>query len=108
MADIKELMEERNQILEKIDGLVAMRRGSMTRQFVPVVKNGKPTREKRGPYNLFSYKKNGRTVSRRVKDKNELRRLNRQVENYHLFQKLCQRLMEIGEEICQEHEKKNR
>jgi hypothetical protein len=44
-------------------------------------------------------------VSRRLHDLEEVRRLEGQVENYHIFQQLCSRLVEIGEVICQEKER---
>jgi hypothetical protein len=40
-------------------------------------------------------------VSRRLHDLEEVRQLEQQVENYHIFQQLCRRLVEIGEAICQ-------
>ncbi len=108
MAEIKELLDERKRIIRQIDGIVAMRRGSVTKQFAPKVKNGRPTKEKRGPYPVFSFKRGGRTVSRRISNKNDLRRINRQVDNYHSFQDLCRELVEIGEQICVEHERQKK
>jgi hypothetical protein len=105
MTRLQELHLERKRILDKIEDIVAMRRGSVVRQYFPVVKNGNPSSQKRGPYPVFSYKKNGKTVSRRIRSAKELRRIERQVMYHRNFQDFCQRLVEIGEEICSEQEK---
>ena len=107
MSRLQELLNERQKVLKEIDGIVAMRRGSVVSQYLPAVKNGKPSKQKLGPYHLFSFKKNGKTESKRIKSKTELRRLKHQVDYYHRFRDLCLRLVEIGEEICEEQEKRN-
>ncbi len=85
-----------------------MRRGSVTRQFLKVKLKGQPNPTVAGPYALFTFKQKGRTVSRRLRHLEEIRRLEHQVENYHTFQHLCRRLVEIGETICEEDEKEER
>ncbi len=61
-----------------------------------------------GPYALFTCKKKGRAVSRRLHDLEEIRRLEYQVENCHRFRRLCAQLMEISEQICEEKEKESK
>jgi hypothetical protein len=45
-------------------------------------------------------------VGRRLRDVQEIRRLEHQVQNFHTFQNLCRRLVEISEKICEERERR--
>jgi hypothetical protein len=105
MNRIGELMLKRKRILRKMAQILEMRRGSVVRQMVPGKKGGVSEADKRGPYPLFSFKRGGRTVSRRVHSKEEIKRLERQVRNFHRFQELSRRLVEVSEAVCEEKEK---
>jgi hypothetical protein len=102
-------MSKRTKLLKQMTQIVEMRRGSLVRQTVPRQKEGVPIQERRGPYPLFSYKRQGKTVSRRIHSREEMRRLERQVKNFHRFQELCRQLIEVAEAICEkrEQEKEN-
>ena len=108
MTMLQKLREARQEILGQISLIEEMRRGSVIRQFIKIRLKGKRKPILSGPYALFTFKEKGKTVSRRVHDLEEVRRLEQQVENHHLFQKLCRRLVEIGEAICTEKEKEGR
>ncbi len=108
MTLIQMLRERRRQILAQISLIEEMRRGSVIRQFLKIKLKGRRKPVLSGPYALFSFKRKGRTISRRVHDIEEVRRLEQQVENYHLFQRLCRQLVEIGEAICEERQKEVR
>lgn len=99
------LQETRQEILTHIALIGEMRRGSVTRQFFKIKRKGQKDPALAGPYALFTCKKNGRTVGRRLRDAQEIRRLEHQVQNFHTFQNLCRRLVEIGEKICEERER---
>jgi hypothetical protein len=105
MPSLSRLRRMRQEILSLIDPLEEMRRGSVTRQFLKFQRKGEQEPIWTGPYALFTCKRGGRTVGRRLHDLKEIRRLEIQVENYHLFQKLCRQLVEIGEQICEQQEK---
>jgi hypothetical protein len=105
MRVLQRLREARQGILDQIGLIEEMRRGSVIRQFLKIRLKGKRRPVLCGPYALFTFKKKGKTISRRLHDLEEIRRLEQQVENYHLFQRLCRRLVEIGEAICDEKEK---
>jgi hypothetical protein len=85
-----------------------MRRGSVTCQFLKSRQKGRTEPIRIGPYALYTRKKNGKTVGRRLRDLEEVRRLENQVENYHVFRKLCTELMEVSEQICYEKAKERR
>jgi hypothetical protein len=108
MPMLSKLRQARQKILAQMALLEEMRRGSVTRQFLKVKLKRQSEPVLSGPYALFTCKKNGRTVGRRLHDLEEMRRLEHQVENYHIFQQLCRRLVEIGEAICEEKEKEER
>ena len=105
MSLLSKLRETRQDILAQIALLEEMRRGSVIRQFLKVKLKGKRKPIFSGPYALLTFKQKGKTVSRRLHDLEEIRRLEQQVENYHIFQQLCRGLVEIGEAICQEKER---
>ena len=105
MSVLSKLRQARQEILSQIALLEEMRRGSVIRQFLKIQLKGKRKPTLSGPYALFTLKRKGKTVSRRLHDLEEIRRLEQQVENYHIFQQLCHRLVEIGEAICQEKER---
>jgi hypothetical protein len=107
MKRIEQLLQKRQKILRQMARIVEMRRGSVVRQMVPRQKEGEPAPERRGPYPLFSCKRQGQTVSRRVHAESELKRLERQVQNFHRFQELSRQLVEAAEAICAEKEKEN-
>jgi hypothetical protein len=105
MRRIEQLLRKRKRILQKMARIVEMRRGSVVRQMIPRQEQGKPAPEPRGPYPLFSCKRKGKTVSRRVHSEPELKRLERQVQNFHRFQELSRQLIETAEILCEEKEK---
>ena len=104
MSVLSKLRQTRQDILTQIALIEEMRRGSVIRQFLKIKLKGKRKPTLSGPYALFSFKQKGKTISRRLHDLEEIRPLEQQVENYHIFQQLCRRLVEIGETICQEKE----
>ena len=104
MPMLSKLRQARQQTLAQITAIEEMRRGSVIRQFLKVKLKGQRKPVLSGPYALFTFKQKGKTVSRRLHDLEEVRRLEHQVENYHTFQQLCRRLVEIAEAICKEKE----
>lgn len=108
MSILSKLRQTRQRVLTQIGLIDEMRRGSVIRQFLKIKLKGQSKSILVGPYALFTLKKKGHTVSRRLRDLEEIRRLEQQVENYHTFQHLCRQLVEIGEAICEEKEKEER
>jgi hypothetical protein len=105
-SPLSKLRQARQEILTHIALIEEMRRGSVTRQFLKIKLKGQREPVLTGPYALFTCKKNSRTVGRRLHDAEEIRRLEHQVQNFHTFQNLCRRLVEISEKICEERERK--
>ena len=105
MPKLPKLRKARQETLAQIALLEEMRRGSVTRQYVKSKSQSNTEPVFTGPYALFTWKKEGRTLGRRLHDLEEIRRLEHQVENYHTFQNLCRKLVDIGEQICEEKDK---
>jgi len=108
MSILSKLRQTRHQVLTQISLIEEMRRGSVIRQFLKIRLRGQSQSTLVGPYALLTLKKKGRTVSRRLRDLDEIRHLEQQVENYHTFQRLCRQLVEIGEAICEEKGKEGK
>jgi hypothetical protein len=105
MSKLPKLRKQRQEILGHIASLEEMHRGSVIRQFLKVKHKGLAEPVLTGPYALFTCKKMGKTVGRRLHDLEGIRRLEHQVENYHVFRRLCSELVDVSEEICEEKSK---
>lgn len=105
MSRLPKLRALRQELLGHIASIEEMRRGSVVRQFLKVKLKGRKEPVLSGPYALFSRKRAGKTEARRLHDPEEVRRLEEQVENYHAFRRLCTKLVEVSEQICDERDK---
>jgi len=105
MAKLPQLRQLRRELLGHISAIEEMRRGSVVRQFLRLRLKGQKEPVLAGPYALYTCKKKGKTVGRRLHGSDEIRRLEEQVENYHVFRKLCTELVEVSEKICDEKDK---
>lgn len=96
---VAQLHLQRRTLLEEIENLDQIRRGSITEQFVERVrKDGSKVR--RGPYVLYSYKdKGGRTVSRRLHDRSQIAHYRRQIAAFRQFQHCTAQLLALGEAL---------
>lgn len=105
MSRLAQLRQARADLLRHIQSIEEMRRGSVTRQFLRAKRPEAEEDVFLGPYPLFTCKKNGRTFGRRLHDLEEVRKIERQVENYHAFRRLCSQLVDVSEAICQEKDR---
>lgn len=98
MLTIATIRQQRQAILEEMAGLEMIRRGSVTEQVLhPMGRKGK--RYSCGPYAVYTVKRGGRTLSRRL-PVDERDRFREQVDACHRFQELTRKLMELGEALC--------
>jgi hypothetical protein len=99
MSKINALRTRRDEILNEINSLEQMRRGSVVEQvYESVAKDG--TKVRRGPYLLYSFKEKGKTVSRRIKDPKLKTRYEEQIDAFRRFQELSTQLVRIAEQIA--------
>jgi len=105
MPRLSHLRQVRQELLGHISSIEDMRRGSVVRQFLKLRLKGQKDPVLAGPYALYTCKKKGKTEGRRLHGPEEIRRLEEQVENYHVFRKLCAELVEVSEHICDEKDR---
>lgn len=98
MDELAVLDEKRNHILQQMRTIRAMRKGSVTEQYLKVAKKGKKKPVLRGPYWLYSRKEKGKTVGRRLR-RQEVERIREEVHAYHRFQALCAEYAKITERL---------
>jgi hypothetical protein len=98
------LEQQRSGILSKILELGDFRSGSITaikgRCGKPKCHCHQPHHPGHGPNFRLTRKINGKTVSESFASAAELRKAQREVEAFHCFRELSQRLLEINEKIC--------
>jgi len=102
---MSQIRRRREEILREVEGLEFVRRGSVTEQVLhPRRPNGR--QYTCGPYAMYSFKRNGRTVSRRLSAEASVR-MRKEVEAGHRLQELMQELMALGEAACELGETRN-
>jgi len=106
MSQLARLRKLRQELLGHIGSIEEMRRGSVIRQFFKTKRRELNVPVLIGPYALYTFKRKGKTVGRRLREPEEVRRLEEQVENYHVFRRLCRELVDVSEQICDEKNKK--
>lgn len=99
---LSRLCRLRSELIGRIAEIGDMRRGSVVRQFIKRNRGGLGKPRLWGPYVLYTCKRKGKTIGRRLRRPDEIRRLEKRVENYHLFRRLCTELVDVSEKICEE------
>lgn len=98
MKAISRLDERRDQILQEIRDIRAMRKGSVVEQYLKVKHKGREEPVLRGPYFLYTRKEKGKTVGQRLKN-DEIQCYQNEVEAFHRFQDLCDEYAGITEQL---------
>lgn len=97
----QQIENQRKTVAEKILAIRSLRKGCINEQWFPVVREGKKTEDLRGPYFVFTYKAEGKTVSERLQGEVALARAREDAANYQEFRTLCAQLealtLELGE-----------
>ena len=91
------LEQRKKDILAQLDALGPMRKGSLTEQYVAAVsKDG--SRRRRGPYTLYTFKRGGKTLSRRLKTPAQAALYREQIAAFRRFQELTAELARLGQQ----------
>ena len=98
MTQILNLERRREQILQEMREIRAMRKGSVTQQHLKVRLKGQDKPVLRGPYWLYTRKERGKTVGRRVSSE-AAERLQEEVAAWHRFQELCQEYAQLTQQL---------
>lgn len=99
MTTIQELEKRREQVLEQMRSIRSMKRGTISEQYFPVVRGGKPSGERRGPYYVLSRREGERTVSRRLRSAGEVRQAREAIDAHRRFVDLCKEYEELTERL---------
>lgn len=97
MSDYNAIMLRRRAVLDELESLASIRRGSVVEQYLTSTKKD-GRRSKRGPYAIYTLKRDGRTVSRRLRP-GEPDAFREQIAAGRRFQVLVHELMELGEAL---------
>lgn len=98
MADAKALLERRNGIIEEMQAIRSMRKGSVNEQYLKVCCKGKKEPSLCGPYWVYTRKEKGKTISQRLA-REEAEKIRKDVEAFHRFQELCRVYADVSEEL---------
>lgn len=101
MDEIKEFERKRDKIKKELIEIGDMRRGSVTKQYLPVKHIGEAEPTLCGPYYVFTTKTGRKTIGRRLQGGPELEKITREVKNFHHFQRICRELITVNEQICE-------
>jgi len=99
MDTVESLTEKRARLLEEIKRLGGMRRGSVTEQYY-AVRHRDGSQVRQGPYFLYSYKAQGRTISRRLPDAGVAHRYREEIAAFRRFEELSAELVTVSQQIC--------
>jgi hypothetical protein len=99
MSVVHELEQQRDQVLEQLRKIDSMKRGTLNTQYFDVLRNGKKTSKKRGPYYVFSRKEGKKTVSKRLRSKAEVQQAREDIAEHRHFVELCKQLEQITEQL---------
>jgi hypothetical protein len=101
---LDELEQQRSSIFQEMIHLPDFRSGSITATQGACGKPNchchQPHHPGHGPHFRLTRKENGKTITETFADAAELRKAQREVEAYHRFRQLAQRLLEVNEKIC--------
>ena len=92
------IQQQRNEIIAELARLPALRRGSITDQYVETVGPDGRT-HRRGPYPVYTCKEAGRTVSRRLRRPELVEACREHIAQGRRFRELTDRLLRLGEQL---------
>ncbi len=99
MDTTRRLIQRKNDILSRLATLGPMRKGTLTEQYVQVIlKDGSARR--RGPYTVYTFKENAKTVSRRLSDPDQIALYRKQIATFRDFQDLTRQLAQVSHRLA--------
>src|SRR2546425_5774339 len=105
LVQLEKLEQQRAEVYQQISRLGDFRRGSVTSTSgtcgTPSCHCHKPNDPGHGPTFRLTYKLHGKTVTESLSNPAVLRKVEREVPEYHRFRDLSRSLAEVNEEICQ-------
>jgi hypothetical protein len=99
MYSTAKLNRRRKEILDQLAELGPLRKGSLTEQYVETtLKDG--SKRRRGPYTVYTFKENNRTVSKRLTQSSQVQRYRSQIAAFRSFQELTRELAQVSQALA--------
>jgi hypothetical protein len=99
-----QLEKQRAELLKRIGSVGDLRRGSITATSgkcgKPTCHCAKPGSSGHGPNFRLTRKVQGKTVTETFASPAALQKAQREVEEFHRFQNLCDQVVEVSEQLC--------
>jgi len=99
-----QLEKQRAELLKRMNSVGDLRRGSITATYgkcgKPTCHCAKPGSAGHGPNFRLTRKVQSRTVTETFSSPAALRKAQREVEEFHRFQGLCEQVVEVSEQLC--------
>lgn len=99
METSTQLIQQRELILRQIQSLGPMRMGTVREQYLPV-RRADGSVGRRGPYLTYTYKHEGRTRGRHLRNSEQAELYRGQIENWRRYQELSARLVRISQRLA--------
>jgi hypothetical protein len=99
MESSQQLTVRRAQIVEQIASLGPMRMGSIAEQYLPTRRKDGST-YRRGPYLTYTYKRQGKTCGKHLRNTEEAAVYRRQIDTYRRWQALSAELVETSQRLA--------
>ena len=101
---IERLQQKKRSLLRKIGEIGNFRRGTISVNYRKCGKKNcictKEGHPGHGPQYLWSTTLKGKSYTKNLKLGSELQKYKEEIDNYHRFQRLCNDIIKINEEIC--------
>ena len=94
-----QLLREREVLIQRIAELGPLRMGSVCEQYLPTRRRD-GSLDRRGPYLTYTFKHEGRTRGRHLRDEHEARLYRRQIENWQRYRELSAQLVQVGQRLA--------
>jgi hypothetical protein len=99
MENYHQLSQQRARIIEQIAALGPMRRGSVCDHYLPTKrKDGSVYR--RGPYPTYTFKQDGKTRGKTLRNQQEAQLYREQIESFRRWQELSAELVRLSQRLA--------
>ncbi len=99
------LQSHKDELIKKLEGIGSFRRGNISVNFSKCGKANcvcsQPGHAGHGPRYLWSTTIKGRSYTKNLKLGVELQKYKEEIDNYHIFQRVCDEIILTSEKICE-------
>lgn len=99
MTRLERLEAKRLAVLDEMGKIRTLRKGSLGEQWFPVVRDGKKTEKLRGPYYVWTYKADKKTISERIRGPRGVERARQDEAYYKRFKELCREYEALTQQL---------